>query len=153
MKRTITDLTLTILAIMSLTCLISMMVLFLGGGQEGTDLLMLMYLQAGITPIALGIAVVGIYRFVAGHSWAEGARAMWRAIPQWQVFIFLLLNSLVFFGELAFVMVMRATEVVVPWNAHIPLVCIFVCSSAYLVLYASANSYPGSPPAMSGRWM
>lgn len=152
-KNTITDLFLTVLAIASLTCLISMMALFMGGGQAGSDLRGLMYLQAGLTPIALSITIINVYRFVGAQGWAKGAQAMWRAIPQWLVFIFLMLNSLVLFGELAFLIVMRATDEVVLWHEHIPLVCMLVCSSAYLVLHARANSYPGSPPAMSGRWM
>ena len=152
-KRTITDIILTVLGIASISCLISLMALFMGGGQGGSDLRGLMYLQAGLTPIALGVAVVSAYRFASNQELARGAQAMWRAIPQWLVFIFLMLNSLVLLGEVALVVMMRATDEAVQWHVHIPLVCLFVCSSAYLVLYARANSYPGSPPAMSGRWM
>ena len=153
MKRTLTNLTLTVLAIASLTCLISLMVLFVGGGKGGPDLRSLIYLQAGLVPIALSIAIVCVYGFIRPRGLAGGTRALWSAIPQWQVFIFLLLNSLVLFGEIAFVIVMRATEKIVLWYEHMPLVCMLVCSSAYLVLYARANSHPGSSPAMSGRWM
>ena len=153
LKRTITDLTLTVLAIASFTCLISLMAVFMGGGQGGTDLRGLMILQAGLVPIALILALVNLYRFVSADGWAGGIRELWRAIPQWLAFIFLLLNSLVLFGEIAFVIVMRATDEIVPWHAHIPLMCILVCSSAYLILHARRNTYPGSPPAMSGRWM
>jgi hypothetical protein len=151
--RTITDIILTVLGIASISCLISLMALFIGGGQVGADLRGLVVLQAGLTPLALGVAVVSVYPFVSVQGWAKGTQAMWRVIPQWLVFIFLLLNSLVLLGELAYVIVMRATDDVVQWHEHIPLVCLLVCSSAYLVLYARANSYPGSPPAMSGRWM
>jgi hypothetical protein len=152
-KRTVTDIILTVLGIASISCLISLMALFIGGGQVGTDLRGLMYLQAGFTPLALGIAVVSAYLFVSVQGWAKGAQAMWRVIPQWLMFIFLLLNSLVLLGEIAYGIIMRATDDLVQWHEHIPLVCLFVCSSAYLALYARANSYPGSPPAMSGRWM
>lgn len=152
-RRTIIDLTLTVLAITSMSCLISLMAIFIGGGRGGTDLRSLIYLQAGLIPVAIGISIVGVFGFVHHQGLAAGMRALWRAIPQWQVFIFLLLNSLVISGEVAFVIVMRATEQVVLWQQHIPLVCMLVCSSAYLVLYARANSYPGSPAAMSGRWM
>ncbi len=152
MKRTILDLTLTVLALTSISCLISLMAIFIGGGRGGSDLRGLVYLQAGLIPVALGISTVCLYGFVHGQGLATGARAMWRAIPQWLVFIFLLLNSLVLSGEVAFVIVMRATEKIIVWQQHIPLVCMLVCSSAYLVLYARMNSYPGSPAAMSGRW-
>lgn len=153
MKRTVIDLTLTVLAIASVTCLISLMAIFVGAGQGGADLRGLIYLQTALTPIALSITITCVYGFVRSQGWTVGARALWRAIPQWQVFIFLLLNSLVLFGEVAFVIVMRATERAVLWHEHIPLVCMLICSSAYLALHARANSYPGSPPAMSGRWM
>lgn len=152
MTRTIADLTLTVLAITSMSCLISLMAIFIGGGQGGTDLRGLVYLQAGVTPIALGISMICFYGFVRRLGLAMGTRAMWRAIPQWMVFIFLLLNSLVMSGEVAFAIVMRATEKIIVWQQHIPLVCMLVCSSAYLALYARVNSYPGSPAAMSGRW-
>ena len=152
-QRTIADIILTVLGIASISCLISLMALFIGGGQVGTDLRGLVYLQAGLTPLALGVAVASVYPFVSSQGWSKGAQAMWRAIPQWLVFVFLLLNSLVLMGELAYVIIMQATNDVVRWHEHIPLVCLLVCSSAYLALYARANSYPGSPPAMSGRWM
>ena len=151
-KRALTEVLLTILAIASVSCLISLMALFMGGGQAGTDLSGLMYLQAGITPIAFGTIIFGMYRFLSTEGWARGAVEMWRAIPQWLVFVFLLLNSLVLMGELAFIIVMQATKAIVRWHEHIPLACMFICSSAYLVLFARVNSYPGSPPAMSGRW-
>ena len=146
------DLILTVLALVSISCLVSLMAIFIGGGQGGTDLRGLIYLQASLIPIASGISVICVYGFIRHQGMADGLRAMWRAIPQWQVFIFLLLNSLVLSGEVAFVIVMRATEKVITWHQHIPLVCMLACSSAYVVLYARANSYPGSPAAMSGRW-
>lgn len=129
------------------------MVLFMGGGKGGSDLHELMSLQAGVVPIAVGISVFGVYHFVSALGWGAGAKALWEAIPQWLVFIFLMLNSLVLFGELAFVIVMHATDLLISWRDHIPLACMFACSSAYLIMHARVNSYPGSPPAMSGRWM
>ena len=152
MKRSITNLTLTVLAITSMSCLISLMAIFIGGGRGGADLRGLVYLQAGLIPIALGISVVSVYGLARRQGLSKGLRALWRAIPQWQVFIFMLLNSLALFGEIAFVVVMRATDKVVLWQQHVPLACMLVCSSAFLVLYARVRSYPGSPAAMSGRW-
>ena len=153
MKQTFFEVSLTVLAIAIGSCLISLMAVFMGAGQGGTDLQGLMYLQAGLAPIALVIVTANVYGFVAAEGWAKGLQAMWLALPQWLVFIFLLLNSLFLFGELAFVVVMQATEEVVHWHEHIPLVTMLLCSSAYLALYARNHSYPGSEPAMSGRWM
>jgi hypothetical protein len=152
LKRSITNITLIVLAIASLTCLISLMALFMGGGQQGRDLSGLMFLQAGLVPLAFAIALFSAYQFVRVDGCKDGLRTFWQATPQWLVFIFLMLNSLVLFGEIAFVIVMRATDEIVHWQSHVPLVCMFVCSTAYLILHARANSYPGSPPALSGRW-
>lgn len=153
MKQTVFEMTRVALAMVSASCLISLMVLFMGGGQSGTDLNSMMYLQAALTPVALVIVAINLYSFVASDGWSKGLRAVWRAIPQWMIFVFLLLNSLVLFGEAAFVIVMAATENTVQWHQHIPLVAMFCCSLAYLLLYARQHSYPGSEPAMSGRWM
>ena len=153
MKRTIGEVTLTVLAIASGSCLISLMALFMGGGQGGTDLRGLMYLQGGVSPIAFAIAASCAYGFIRTQGWSAGLRAAWRAIPQWLVFIFLILNSLVISGEAAYLIVMQATNEPVTWHQHIPLVCLLICSTAFLLLHARMNSYPGSPPAMSGRWM
>jgi hypothetical protein len=152
MKQTVFEVTRTTLAMASGSCLISMMALFMGGGQSGTDLRALMYLQAALTPVAIVIVAITIYSFVSSDGWAKGMRAVWRALPQWMIFIFLLLNSLVLFGELAFVIVMAATDEIVLWHQHVPLAAMFCCSSAYLLLYARQHSYTGSEPAMSGRW-
>ncbi|MEQ9561329.1 MAG: hypothetical protein RLN69_02320 [Woeseiaceae bacterium] len=153
MIRTFSHLVLAVLALASASCLISMMVIFMGGGQGGIDLRGLMFLQLGLIPIALGIAIVSVYGFVSVQGWSPGLQRLWLAVPQWPVFIFLLFNSLVLLGELALIIVMLATDQALPWHVHIPLACIFVCSLAYMALHARANTYPGSPPAMSGRWM
>jgi hypothetical protein len=153
MKDTIANMAMTMLAIASLSCLVSLMALFMGGRQGGSDLHGLMTLQAGVVPIAIGISAFGVYQFVSAQGWSAGSKALWGAIPQWLVFIFLMLNSLVLFGEVAFIIVMRATDEIISWREHVPLACMFACSFAYLILHARVNSYPGSPPAMSGRWM
>ncbi len=65
----------------------------MGGGQGVSDLRGLLFLQAGLVPIAFGIAAFCIYGFVHSQGWTAGTKAMWRAIPQWQVFIYLLLHT------------------------------------------------------------
>ncbi len=152
MKRELIDATLIALAIMTATCLVSLMVVFMGGGQEGADLRALMLAQMAAVPIALVIAVVCLSFFVAANGWRNGCRLLWQAVPQWMLFIFLLFNSLFGLGELSLFVVKQATDQVQSWHEHVPLVCMLFCSLAFLFLYAKSRSYPGSKPAMSGRW-
>ena len=141
-----------VLAIVSLSCVVSLMILFVGGGQPGNDTQQLLLFQALTTPVALAISVWGILRFTRPGGLKIGLQAMWSATPQWLVFIFLLLNSLVLLGEIAYVVVMRATNQNVGWYEHIPLISMFLSTTAYMVLHALINSGPDNPPAMSGRW-
>lgn len=154
MKETLRDLLLKVMAITAVSCLVTLMAVFMGSRRAGGgDLEGLILLQAMLAPPALLIVMTIVYRFVAADGWTLGLRAIWRALPQWLVFMFLLLNSLFLFGEIAFVVVMQATDNMVRWQDHVPLVAMLLCSSAYLALYARKHSYPGSQPAMSGRWM
>lgn len=152
MKTTVFEVTRTVLVMASGSCLISLMALFMGGGQDGTDLRALMHLQAALIPVAILIVAIGVYSFVVNDGWTKGMRAVWRALPQWMIFVFLLLNSLVLFGELALVIAMTATDEMILWHVHVPLAAMFCCSLAYILLYARQHSYPGSKPALSGRW-
>lgn len=152
MKQSLINVLLILLAICAMSCLISLMAVFMGGGKGGGDLLGLIQIQVGMIPIALVAIAVSTYLFISIDGWSHGFRKMWQATPQWMVFIFLSLNSLAAVGEVALVIVMRATEQVVPWYEHAPLACMFLCSLAFLFTYAKSRSYPGSEPAMSGRW-
>jgi len=140
---------LVVLALIIVTCLVSTMAVFMGGGQGGTDLHSLMVMQAASIPIAI-LSVVAI--LVPAGDGGNGARRIWAAIPQWMVFGFLLLNSLVIAGETAFLIVLNATERDIVWTEHIPLAAMLACSVAFCVLYARLNVLTGNPKAMSGRW-
>ena len=152
-KQELLRITATVMGIASTMSLISMMALFVGGGQTGTDLRALMFLQIGLAPIALVIALINLVWFARDNGWTAGIRRMWCATPQWLVFIFLLLNSLVLFGEIAFVIVVFAAEGMVLWHEHAPLICMLMSTAAYITIYARLHAYPGSLPALSGRWM
>jgi len=143
----------TVMGLASAMSLISLMALFVGGGQAGTDLRALMILEIGLTPIALIIVVVNLYWFQKLNGWSAGMRTLWRATPQWLVFIFFLLNSLVAFGEIAFVVVVMATDGTVLWHEHAPLICMLMSTAAYITIHARLHTYPGSLPALAGRWM
>ena len=154
MKEALRDLSLKVMAITVLSCLVTLMTVFMGSRDAGgADLEGLILLQAMLVPPAVLIVATIVYGFVAADGWSRGFRAIWQALPQWLIFVFLLLNSLFLFGEIAFVVVMQATDSVIRWQDHVPLVAMLSCSSAFLALYARKHSFPGSQPAMSGRWM
>jgi membrane protein implicated in regulation of membrane protease activity len=93
-----------------------------------------------------------VYSFVAPRGLAGGFRAIWTATPQWLVFGFLVLNALFIFGEVSFLIVASAMNTPIEWTMHVPLVSLLLCSSAFVLLHARRHSYPGSSPAMHGRW-
>ena len=152
MKRELADATLAVLAIIILTCLISLMVVFMGGGQASVDLHALMLTQIAAVPVALSIAAAGVWLSISDNGWSRGIERLWLAMPQWLLFTFFLLNSLFGAGEMALLFVKLASHETASWQAHVPLVCMLACTTAFLVLYARTRSFPGSNPAMSGRW-
>lgn len=127
-----------------LICLVSLMVLFIGGGQSTADLEALFAAQLVAIPIGLVTAALSL----VGTRLAT----LWRALPQWLVFIVLLLNALALCGEIALVVAARMTSRVGPWQEHVPLVCMIVCSVAFLLLYSRQRLDPDNKPALSGRW-
>ena len=146
----ISNLILTTLAFIATTCLVSLMVLFMGGGQAGPDLHSMVVLQTLSVPFALGVIVFVVTLFTAAWGWRDGMRRLWAAIPQWLVFGFLLLNSLTLSGELAMLIFTRATGEHVPVSEHIPFVALLSVTLAAVVLYA--RKQVGKGPTLSGRW-
>lgn len=144
--------TIATMSMIVLSCLVSTMALFMGGGQSGVDLQSLMYLQIASVPIALAAVLLG--RFVPGTRTGKCTtfRKFYAAVPQWMVFCFLMLNLLVASGEVALLVVARATSEDIEWTAHAPLVSMFAGSLAICVLYGRAQQLAGRPVAFSGRW-
>ncbi len=152
MKQSLLRVARTVFGIMIATCLVSTMVIFMGGDKGGADMRALILTQAAVGSLALVVTLFGLYFFVTANGWRQGFRSLWRAVPQWLVFAVILLNSLLGAGELSFFLISQAMEQAVSWHEHIPLICMLFCSLAFCVLYAMANTYPGSRPAMAGRW-
>jgi len=146
----ISVLVLAALALIAASCLVSLMVLFMGGGQAGPDLHGLLVLQALSIPAALGIVGFVVALFVAAWGRRDGLKRLWAAIPQWLVFGFILLNSLTVSGELAMLIFARAMGTAVPASEHVPFASLLVTTLAFLVLYARMQL--GKGPGLSGRW-
>jgi hypothetical protein len=149
-KRQIIALSITVFAVIALSSLVSLMVIFMGGGQAGPDLHGLMLMQACAIPLALVAVGFVIALFVAASGWMQGLSRLWAAMPQWLVFGVVLLNSLFLAGELALVIVARAMGKGLSLSEQVPLVCLLLSTLAVLSLAAWA--YDGDNSVLSGRW-
>ena len=152
MKDLLAEWTLVILAIVVGSCLVSLMVLFMGGGVDGAEVKPLLQLQLASVPLAVVLAVYCFTGFVLGEGWRKGLRRLWVAMPQWLVFIFLLLNAVSVSGVIANLIVAGATTNSVSLIEYAPLLGALACSSAYLLLDARRRSKRGEKPALAGRW-
>lgn len=141
-----------ILSAVIMSCLVSTMVIFIGGGQAGVDLFGLMTIQIASVPAALISALLGIQICRTASQEPLTIGRLYHAVPQWLVFICLILFLLVCFGEIAFLIVSRTTNIVVGWAAHAPLISMLACSVAVCILYGCVGLLRGKPPALSGRW-
>lgn len=146
------DAILTILAMIVIGCLISLMAVFIGGGQSGADLHSLLIMQLATIPVTLLISVYVLSRIATKSGLGEGLRVLWSNLPQWLVFVFLLLNSLALFGELALFITLKALEKDISWQQHVPLACLFSASLAFCLFYARRRSKQTEQPSLSGRW-
>ena len=134
------------------SCLVSAMALFMGGGQSGPDLTTLMHIQIGSVPVAIVAAAIGIG--VSGKYSEESMTAghLYAAVPNWLVFCCVILVALAGLGEIALVVVSMTTDVTVEWTAHAPFVAMIACSVAVCILYACIGILSGRRVALSGRW-
>ncbi len=151
-KESLVHVTLITLALISASCLVSLMAVFMGGGRAGTDLQGLVLIQAVATPLAIVVIALNLFLFITENGWSGGLQQLWSAIPQWLVFVFFFLNLLFAAGETAFLIATHAAGQTIHWSSHVPLVCMLCSSTAFLILFGRSHTYPGSKPAMSGRW-
>lgn len=152
MKKLVAEWTLVILAIVVGSCLVSMMVLFMGGGVDGAQVGPLLQLQLASVPVAVIIVVYCVTGVARDRGWRDGFRDLWTAMPQWLVFIFLLLNAVAVSGLVANMIVVSGTADTVGVLEYAPLFSTLTCSLAYLLLDASLRSKRGGKPALAGRW-
>lgn len=141
---------LALLAMLVLTSLVSLMAVFMGGGQSGADLGTLKTIQLWSIPVTLLITLNVLLSYPKTRT--RRARELWDDVPQWLVFIFMLLNSLSIAGVVALYIAMRAFETSVSWEQHIPLVCLFCASLAFCAIYARTFHRDGAAPPLAGRW-
>ncbi len=143
---------LAVLGAVIATCLVSLMVVFMGGPEGANDFRSLLALQLAAIPLALLAAAVALTVVATREGIGPAMTSIWRALPQWMLLGFLVLNSLCVFGEVSLLIVAYATEVAVPWQQHVPLIAMFCCSIAFMIVYAHARLKRTREPARSGRW-
>lgn len=152
MHRVLINSTMAALGMIAAGCLVSLMAVFMGGGQEGSDLHALLIMQLVTVPAALLITVFVIMQYAKKYGMAGAFRSLWRDVPQWLVFIFLLLNSLSLAGEVALLIALNAFGDAVTWKQHVPLLCLLSSTLAICALYARYKTWQDGRPAFSGRW-
>ena len=141
-----------LLVFVVVSCLVSAMALFMGGGQSGPDLVTLMNIQIGAVPVAIVAAAIGIA--VCGRYSKESMTVgrLYAAVPHWLVFCCVIVLALAGLGEIALVVVVTMTDLTIEWTAHAPFVAMIACSLAACVLYACIGILSGRRIALSGRW-
>ena len=152
MKQLSPYIVLAVLGAIIATCLVSLMVVFMGGPQGSNDFRALLSLQLAAIPLALFAGTVSLTVLGMRAGFGPAMKSVWRALPQWMLLGFVVLNSLCVFGEVSLLIVAYATEVSVPWQDHVPLVSMLSCSIAFMIVYAHSRLNRTSEPAMSGRW-
>ena len=143
---------LAVLGAIIATCLVSLMVVFMGGPQGASDFRSLLSLQLAAIPLALLAAAVSLATVGIREGLGPAVKSIWRALPTWMLLGFIVLNSLCVFGEVSLLIVAYATEATVPWQEHVPLISMLSCSVAFMIVYAHGRLNRTSEPAMSGRW-
>ena len=152
MLNTALALTIAVISIIALSCLVAAMAVFIGGGRSGTDLFALLNFQLWFAPLVLLPGAASVRHFLSRSDLKNGLARLWTHVPQWLVFIFVLLNALLIIAELAFFLINRITEESSTLLAHAPLLCLLCCSLSVLALYAHRHDLSGAVAAMSGRW-
>lgn len=143
---------LAVFAAMIPACLLTMMIVFTGGSVAGADLTALFLMQAAAVPLAAVVVAAEVAAFVHPNGWRVGLGMLWARIPAWLVLALVLLNSLVFIGELSVLLLDYLTGEKTPWREHVPLLSLLACSTAFAVLYAKTAQLYGRGVKSLGRW-
>jgi hypothetical protein len=151
MQEKITDIALLVLGLVILSCQATMMYVFIGG-SGGSDAQALLTAQAWVAPAALLVFLALLLRDVARDGWRGCVRGLWRPLPAWIVLALVVLNLLVFIGELSLFLRARLMAHQALWFEHAPLLCVLGCSLAFVALYGRSSLANDAAHATVGRW-
>lgn len=141
-----------VLALVAASCLLSIMVTFMGGHRGGADMTALLMLQLVSIPASIVLIIAGVLYIRRGSDWKTAMQSLWGSLPQWLLFVFFFLNSLVVIGEIALYIASRVSGSERLWLEHIPLGSMLCASAAFLTLYAVQHFDQADHRALSGRW-
>ncbi len=152
MRERIVRIALVALAVMMLSCLVSMMAVFMVDNRSGGDLNDLLFAQAAAIPIASVVFAISLSGFVRDRGWQRGFRQLWDSTPPWLVFVLASLISLVGIGELSFYLIRSISEQNASFLEHVPLLCLLSCTAAFTALFATLNPFDETRERPIGRW-
>ncbi len=151
MQKALINGVLIMLIIVILSCLVSIMVLFIGGNLTGPDLGTLVQIQSLSVPAGIAV-IIWTLASVGRGTLGERIKTLYAAMPQWLIFSAVVLNLLVASGELALITVAISTDQEVSWIDHVALVSMLASSLAFCFLYGHSQRLSGRHHAFSGRW-
>ena len=129
------------------------MIAFMGGERSRPDVSLIDTLQRLGIVVSLFAALCSVYYFARRHESAQTTwHTIWQHVPGWLVFGVLLLNSLVFIGELSYVLLASIDLPTNDWRNHTALICLLCSSFAFTLLYAAAHAADDAPPFNKERW-
>ena len=141
-----------ILATMVLTSLVSVMHAFMGGSGRNPDFLQLRSYQVFGIGLSAAVLLYSLVFFSRNGTLSAGLGKAWRHIPGWLVFSAIVLNLLVLVGELSYLLLRNATDLMTEWINHVALVCLGTSSIAFAFMFAVSHAYSGGEPFSKARW-
>lgn len=141
-----------ILATMVLTSLVSVMHAFMGGSSQNPDFLQLRSYQVFGIGLSVAVLLYSLVFFSKNGSLSGGLGAAWRHMPGWLIFPAIILILLVLVGELSYLLLRNATELMTEWINHVALICLGTSSIAFVFMFAVSHAYSGGEPFSKARW-
>ncbi|MDJ0758953.1 MAG: hypothetical protein QNJ19_06100 [Woeseiaceae bacterium] len=141
-----------VLATMILTSLISVMHAFMGGSRSNPDFLQLYGFQVFGIGLSVAAMIYSLLFFSRNGALATGLSVAWKHMPGWLLFPVFLLNMLAICGELSYLLLRDATELMTEWINHVALICLGASSVAFLFMFAVSHAYAGGAPYSKERW-
>lgn len=140
------------LAVLIALCLVTLMHSFMGGRADNPDIVAVNNLQVGGSLLSVLLIVAALVFFSREKGLRHGIRRIWDHTPGWLVFALLVLNSLVFIGELSYVLISDAIDPTSDRADHLSLICLLSASLAFLTLFAAQHAMDGKPAYSKARW-
>lgn len=150
--RTSVHIGLYFLAVLIMLCLVTLMHSFMGGRADNPDIVAVNNLQIGGALMSAVLIAVSLVFFARGEGLRRGLHRIWEHTPGWLVFALLVLNSLVFIGELSYVLIADALDPTSDRTDHLSLICMALASLAFLTLFAAQHHLNGEPAYSKERW-